>query len=284
LGMAGESESALCAGLWEYLPQSCLLLLDRLYGQGPMLEQLQSECSKRASHFVVRVRQNLATKVLERYADGSALVEVRICQKGKPRVVLRTLQVREIMGRVWSRRQSRWVTVRLWTSLRMDQAQGVDLVGLYARRWDQEVFYKELKLQLAGGELLQSHTAPTAAQEIIALLIASSLLAEERLAVAALAPNPKIGQAGALRISFTMCLYHSMALWITLDAARGLLDEATQAQLIVRVRTQIAQGALAPRRARSCDRKVRQPIKKWPRMISPFSLSSPILHEIVPIA
>jgi hypothetical protein len=73
-------------------------------------------------------------------------------------------------------------------------------------------------------------------------------------------------------------------LWIVLSAAQGLMDEAAQRELVRRVRAQIAACALPPRRPRSCDRKVRQPVKKWPRMILPTSNTSPAAYEVIMIA
>jgi hypothetical protein len=132
---------------------------------------------------------------------------------------------------------------------------------------------------VARGDLLQSHTPETAQQEIAALLIASALVAQERLAVADEAGG-EIQQAGVVRISLSICLEQTQALWIVLSAAQGLMDEAAQRELVRRVRQQIATCALPPRRERSCDRKVRQPVKKWPRMITPNSTSSPTQIEV----
>lgn len=71
---------------------------------------------------------------------------------------------------------------------------------------------------------------------------------------------------------------------MVLAASDGLLSAAAQAELIERVPTLIAAEALPERRPRSCARKVRQPVSKWPRMLEPESLSSPILCEILIIA
>jgi hypothetical protein len=201
----------------------------------------------------------------------------------KKRQVLQTLEVREVRGRVWQRVAKKWVDVRLWTSLSVEQASALELIALYARRWEQEVFYRELKLQVARGELLQSHTPETAVQEIAALLMASALVAQERLAVAAEAGG-EVEAAGAVRISLSICLEHTQALWIVLSAAQGFMDETAQRELVRRVRRQIAACALPPRRARSCERKVRQPVCKWPRMITPSSTSSPTEYEVTKIA
>ena len=265
------------------LPQRSLLLLDRLYGQAPMLDDLQKGCAASESHFLVRVRQKLAVALLQALGDGSAMVSVRLRRKGQGKGKCEFLTVREVQGRVWNRRTKKWVAVRLWTSLGEKKATALELLKLYARRWEQEIFFKELKLELAGGALLQSHTVATAEQEIAALLVAASLLAEERLEIARCAGG-EIVDAGAVRISFGLCYHYITALYMVLAASDGLLSGAAQTELIERVRKVIAAEALPKRRPRSCARKVRQPVSKWPRMIEPESVSSPILCEILIIA
>lgn len=284
IGLDGESEHVLSAAVLAELPPRMLLILDRLYGQAPMLALLQTQCSTlKEQHYLVRVRTKLGVKVRRVLKDGSAMVAVDLRDKEKPRQVLQTLEVREVRGRVWQRTGKTWVEVRLWTSLNEEQASASELIALYARRWEQEVFYRELKLQVARGDMLQSHTPETAEQEIAALLMASALLAQERLAVAAEAGG-EVSSAGALRISLSICLEHTQALWIVLSAAQGLMDKAAQRELVRRVRKQIAECALPPRRPRSCERKVRQPVRKWPRMITPTSTSSPAEYEVTKIA
>ena len=274
-------ELAWSVGLLAQLPQGSLLLLDRLYGQAPMLDELQAGCLKSSSHFLVRVRQKPAVKILSRHRDGSATVSVPLRRKGGGKRA--PLTVREVQGRVWSRRRKEWVGVRLWTSLSETEATACELLELYARRWEQEVFFKQLKLQLAGGALLQSHTVDTAEQEIAALLVAASLIAGERLEIA-LSAGGKIEEAGAVRISFGLCYHYITALYMVLAAADGLMSASAQEELIARIRATIAAEALPKRRARTCDRKIRQPVSKWPRMLEPVSLSSPTLCEVTVIA
>lgn len=283
-GLHGQSELALSGEVLAQLPAQSLLILDRLYGQGPFVDQLTGVCAARASHFLVRVREKLGAPVIEKLPDGSAWVEVRVCDPDKPRRVLRTIRVREVRGRVWNRRRKQWSEVRLWTSLGPEQATPEELLGLYARRWEQEIFYKELKIQLRGGDLLAGHTPQSAAQEMLALTVAASLLAGERLAAAAASGDPRILAAGAVRISFGACRAQIAALWTVLEAGRGLLDANTETALILRVREQIARDALRVRRPRSCERKVRQPVKKWPRMFTPSSITSAVAYELRTIA
>lgn len=72
----------------------------------------------------------------------------------------------------------------MWTSLTDPrQAPALDLARLYAQRWEQEIFSRELKQHLRRTDLLQSHTLETAAQKLAAIVLASALLAVERTRV-----------------------------------------------------------------------------------------------------
>ena len=271
----------------ERLPEESLVIVDRLYGHAPFTAQLTDICAARGRHFLVRVRAKLAAPVRETLPDGSAWVEVRVHPTGQPRHIERTIRVREVRVRVFHRTEKTWSEVRLWSSLGPEQASARELAQLYARRWEQELFSKELKIDLRGGDLLGAHTPESAAQEMLARLIAGSLLAGERLQSAPHASGEQAGAvqaAGALRISFAACHTEMTALWMVLATAGNLLDETTIAQLIERTRQQIARDALRRRRPRSCQRKVRQPVKKWPRMLAPTSFTSlPLLH-LIPFA
>jgi hypothetical protein len=77
-----------------------------------------------------------------------------------------TRLVREIVGRVQRGGRGASTTVRLWTSLLDWQRHpATELLALYTRRWEQEVFYKELKVDARSTPNLQSHTPLTAMQE-----------------------------------------------------------------------------------------------------------------------
>ena len=109
----------------------------------------------------MRVRSNLNRRLIEVYPDGSALVQIRSRKK--------TRLGREIMGPVHRGRQAPMTTVRLCTSL-LDWRQypATQLLDLYARRWEQELFYEELKVDMRPTLRLQSHTPLTAMQETAA--------------------------------------------------------------------------------------------------------------------
>jgi hypothetical protein len=296
------SEKVLCQQLWERLPPESLMILDRYYGQAPMLGELQPQCEARSSHFLVRVREKLNVKVQQPHADGSATVAVSLREAaepaddppakpvracGRPRKhpapKVSELKVREVRGRVLRSSDGKWVEVRLWTSLSPQQASAEQLLELYARRWEQEIFYKELKLQINQGDLLAGQRTETAQQQVAAMMIACSLLAEERLAVAGSCEDEEVRRAGAVRISFSLCQEYTVALWMVLEASQGLMDAEAQGELVRRVRSQLA-AALPPRRSRSCQRKVRRPIDQWPRMLTPTSLPASKLFTVSTIA
>ena len=249
VGMREESEMVLARELLPLLPERSLLLSDRYYGVPEVLVGLTAEGQR---EFLVRVRKNLKPRYLATYADGSALVEIRA---GKKRRL-----VREIVGQV-RRGRGPVTTVRLWTSL-LDWRRhpAVTLLELYARRWEQEVFYKELKVDTRSMPRVQSHTPLTAAQEIAALILAYAVLVDHRIQAA------QVGEVGVLRISFLKTLQAVRGLWQFLQVTSDLLT-ADEIRLVVR-RTlrELADMAIPKRRPRSCPRALRQPVSSWPRL------------------
>lgn len=255
-GKDQESEMELAKGLISEIPEGCLLIADRLYGVGSFIAALSRELSSKSGHFLVRVRSNLKPKLIEILSDGSALMEVKPSKnqlKGK-------ILVREIRGSV-RRPGCAWVEVRFWTSL-LDAKQfpAVELLALYIRRWEMELVYKQLKVDMRQSELLRSHTVITASQEIAALIIAHAILAQQRLNAA------RTGAEEVLRISFGKTLALVKSLWVTIAAGEGILSAPQVEALTQSVLRLIAETALPPRRARSCPRAVRQPVGSWPRL------------------
>jgi hypothetical protein len=165
------------------------------------------------------VKANLKRRFLEAYPDGSALVEIRA---GK-----QTRLVREILGRVQRGGRGASTTVRLWTSL-LDWRRypASELLALYGRRWEQEVFYKELKVDTRSIPHPQSHTPLTAMQEIAALILAHAVFVGCRVEAGS------VGEVGVLRISFLKTLRVVQGLWRFLEVSADLVT-AEQVRLVV---------------------------------------------------
>jgi len=270
LGLKDEGEWVLAEELLESLPEFSLLIVDRLYGCGKYVSELIDACLSRSSELLVRARGNVKSRHVKTLLDGSCLVTIR------PPGAKKAITVREIRGRIRKPGSSQWSEVRIWTTL-LDARKhpAMKLLKLYGFRWEQEIFYKELKISLRGGDVLHSHTPETAAQEVAALLMASGLMAEQRLAAA------RDGNLNPLNISFIKTLESMKSLWMILAAADGLLDDGTAQAIFNRVRESIIRQATPPRRKRTCPRKVRQPVSSWPRLITNESREGDYEFEII---
>jgi Transposase DDE domain len=270
IGRGGQSEWVLALELLAQLPARALLLADRLHGCAAFLAAAWAVCEKVGSHFLIRARTNIKVQVVRRFKDGSRLVRVPVRQKGQPRVIVQWLELREIRVQV-QRPGHRVQELRLWTSL-LDprSAPAQELIELYARRWEHELYYRELKRQLRKNEVLQSHTVETGAQEIAAVVLASALLARARVQAAA-------GAAPVLRVSFVKTLELMRPLWLTLALGGDLLSARQKEQLTERFLVRAGQLVTRRRRRpRSCLRAVRQPVSGWPRLRRNQSWEGPV--------
>jgi hypothetical protein len=264
LGSEGESEMVLAKRVVASQPEQSLLISDRYYGIAALLVELPAEGQR---HFLVRVKANLKRRLLEVLPDGSALVEIAAGQKKR--------QVREILGRVKRGQGVGFTTVRLWTSL-LDWKRypAQELLAQYGRRWEQEIFYKELKVDMRSTPYLQSHTPLTAMQEIAALILAYAVLVDYRIEAA------KVGEVGVLRISFLKTFELVQGLWQFLEVSADLLGPDKIRLVVRRTLRQIADAAIAKRRQRSCPRALRQPVSSWPRLRKNTYQNGPIEYSV----
>jgi len=273
IGYAGQSEWQLSMQLLAQLAKGCLLLGDRLYGCSAFTALALDHCQKVGSHFLFRARSANKGTVIRRLRDGSRLVRLPVYER-KTRRLLRTIEVREIWARV-ERKGWRSEPLRLWTScLDPKAAPAGELVELYGRRWEQELYFRQLKLQLRRTALLQSHTVQTASQEIALLLLASALVAQERVRAAA-------GIAPVLKVSFVKLLELLRPLWLVLAIAGDLFSERVRRELAQRFYDHMLQCRVQERESRSCQRKVRQPVSKWPRLLETQSYEGPLSFSIL---
>lgn len=275
IGRAGESESALGLRLLARLPERSLLILDRLWGVGKWVDQIRAACAARRSHWLVRVRRGLKAKLVKALGDGSAVVELQYKEESGQK---RRVQVREVRGVVVGRDGKR-TELRLWTGLlEARKYPALELLRLYAQRWEQELCYKELKVEMRDGELLNSHTVETAAQELACVLVAQALVARMRVEAG------RLGKAEVLRVSFTKVLRVMRAVWLWLAVGEGELSARQEACLVQRALRMVAAQLNGPRRTRSCPRAVRQPVTGWPRLTKNHSHAGEIRYELTPVS
>jgi len=243
--------------LLKQLPKKCLLIVDRLLGVGALVEEVMEACKQQENYFFIRARDNVKRNVIQVFADGSALVEINLRDKETRKKIRGSLLVREIKGRV-RRSNEDWSNITLWTNLSDSKLYpALEMLTLYGKRWEQELYYKELKIDLHGGELLQSQTAETALQEIAALILASAILSQERF---------RLGtsqELSSIRISFAKVREHLDVIWFAIKSTAGIVSNEQQEAIIANILTIIRREVIIPpRRSRSCVRAVRQPTKK----------------------
>jgi hypothetical protein len=255
-----------CAG--GTLPPRSLLLADRLFGTPSLIHELLPELESTGGGLLFRVKTNIKSRLIEALADGSRLVEVEV-RDTETRKRIGLLRLREIHAEVRvDDGKGKPLEIRMWTNL-LDPLEhpAQALVELYAMRWEHELFYRELKSHLhGGGGLLDAKTPESAAQEALALMMAASLIARQRAAVAA--------KAGVemRRVSFAKVLDATVALCRVLEIGRDLIDDKARAEWLRRVLEELAVTALIPKRKpRSCSRGLRQPTQNWPKIKNPTS-------------
>lgn len=269
LSWTGDSEWKLAQPLLDHLPEKCLLLTDRNYGCAAFLLAAWAKLQPLEGHFLVRVKRNLkVTQELRRLSDGSRIVEIQDSE------TLQTLSVREIQATL-QRAGYPPVHLRLWTSLRDEtHAPALELVRLYATRWEQELYFRELKRELKLNNVLYSQTPETAAQEVAAMIIGSSLLAEER---SRLEP----GQCPTHRVSLIKVWEILEPLWLTLLLGADILSDSQKQQLCDRFYKLASRQAMAKKRVRSCPRVLCRPHRPWPKKSNQPSSKEPLTVSIV---
>ncbi len=253
IGEAGESEGALAARIIGQVGENDLLIADRYYGSGKWMARLDALPSK--PWFLLRVQERFGSVSVKRLADDSKHVLVKDPDGKTP------ILVREIKATV-RRPGNKWTKVRFWTNL-MDDVRfpALELIALYARRWEQEIAFRELKVHLHSEIILKSHTLTTAVQEICALFMAQAVVVAARIEVGESQEIP------FLQISFQKALEACRKLCWLWALIGDEIDPDTWARIEKKVKQDLEWQATKPRRKRSCPRKVRQPVTKWPRLM-----------------
>lgn len=274
IARAGESELALARRLLAQVPKGALLLADRLYGVPAVMDEAWAVCRQVGSHVLFRMPRHIKARVRTKLPDGSRLVHLNVREKGRPWRIAGHLEIREIrvqVGRTGFRRHE----LRLCTSL-LDHrtAPALELAKLYATRWEHELYFREAKCVLRQTDILQSHTVETGAQEIAAIILATALLARERARVAN-------RQLPALRVKFGVVLAVVRSLWFLFGPCEDLLTDRLKHRIIERGDALMRRCVTAKRRPRTNPRAVRQPVRKWPRLMETCSVEGPWQLKVV---
>lgn len=275
LARNGESEWALSLKLLDRVPEHSLVLLDRLYGCPAFLGPLKQVLQAHGGHYLARVKGQPKVQAVKRtLSDGSRIVEVGLRDPESRSQIIDRWELREIVVRA-QRPGCRPVTVRLWTSL-LDEVQAPARVmaQLYMSRWEQELFFRELKENTRSGRLLRSQTLETACQEVAAMLAGMSILARERAKLQA-------GQEPGYKISFRKTWGYLEALWTVMEVSGHLLSAEQRRQMVEGFAELMRHMRTPKRRDRSCPRAVRKPVQRWPRKLRQPERLGPIQLEVL---
>lgn len=113
-----------------------------------------------------------------------------------------------------------------------------------------------------------------AAQEIAAVVLASTVVAIER----ARAAN---GDVPVLRISFGQVLQVVRGMWLFFGPFDDLMTDPQKQRIVQRGYTLMRHSLIDTRRSRTCPRAVRQPVQRWPRLLRTQSVEAPLHVTLV---
>lgn len=253
IGENDESEGELAARAVEIFTAGDLLIGDRYYGNGKWVVRFMKVPG--SPFFMVRVQERLTATTIQVLGDGSRLVKIKDPDTGADIIV------RQIKAKV-RRAGKKWVKIRFWTNL-LDHKKypAKELIPLYAMRWEQEIAFREIKEYLRGTNLLLSYTKVTAVQEICALFMAQAVIASIRSDAACRLDVP------VMQVSFERTLDMCRNLCWLLSIANKILSPKQIKEITELAYQELTRQPSKPRRKRSCPRKVRQPVNKWPRLM-----------------
>lgn len=193
------SEMAYATQLWPSVPDHSLTIVDRLFFAAGILIPLSRDGRHR--HWLIRAKQNLKWRVLERLGPRDALVEMAVSSvaRAKDPSLPKTWVLRAIS---YQRKGFRAQTVL--TSL-LDPAAfpAAEVVALYHQRWEVELAYDELKTEMLDREeALRSQSPAGIQQELWGVFIAYNLvrLEMERAASEAGIEPTRLSFVAALRL------------------------------------------------------------------------------------
>lgn len=193
--------------------QGMLILADRNFGGYPLVSQFFTL----GADLIWRVQAGRILPRLAEFTDGSYLSVITEPRDGKRRAMARHrgrpvpavpqgIPVRVIEADITIQPASgppRTEFYRLIATLYdTSQAPALEIARTYARRWEVESGYRELKAYLRRKPVLRSATPDGITQEIYALLIAHQLIQATRADAAASPPSP----LDPARISYTVTL------------------------------------------------------------------------------
>jgi hypothetical protein len=253
-----------------------LLLADRLYGGASFMLEVRAHSSEK-THCLMRVRENFGGQTLQVLADGTALVRVRSDTKVREKAPQSEMTVREIRATL-QRPGGKEQTLRLWTTLLdADKYPAQKLLELYAQRWEQELFFRELKGHVGANSLLKADSEQTAQGAFVAMILAANEVAHRRVEAAGQAELP------VLRLSIAKISHMLDHLSAMMEAGEGVLTPAQRNTMRRKwLAFMMREAVIPPRRKRSCQHGLRRPHSAWPVIRERCILDPTVVLTLLP--
>lgn len=247
----GTYELQYAKPLCDAIPDASLTVVDKGYFGAQFLLGIEGGHDR---HWLIRAKSNLSAEVIERFAAGDELVEMKVSKDARAQdpSLPRTWLARRIRYQMPGFREH-W----LLTSMR-DPARfpAQEVVALYHERWELELGYDEIKTELLDREeAIRSKKPEGVRQELWGVLLVYNLV---RLEMASIAREAKIEPT---RISFVEALRLIRDEWSWLSVTSpGAIPKRLAA-----MRRSIKRYVLPPRRSRRFPRAVKIKMSNYER-------------------
>ena len=203
----GQGEMTLARKMIDDFPDYTVTLFDKLFMDHVLFHRIVEGGTNR--HFLVRLKKKAKYRVVKGLGNGDCLVELTTDYGARRRHpdLPRRLIVRLIVYRLGRKKEPVAVLTSL---LNHHDYPAADIAKLYSKRWEAELVFKDIKVELLSTDkLLRSRLPDLVRQEVWALLLVHNLLRSEMVKVATKANVPPT------RVSFknTMMLmrHHCLA-------------------------------------------------------------------------
>jgi hypothetical protein len=252
-GPYGTDERTYAEDLWPSVPDESLVILDRNYLQANVLVPLAAQGRDR--HWLLRAKSNTKWTVLRKLGRGDCLAEKPVSKEARRKQpwLPESFPVRVITYK----HKGHAPKILLTSMTDAERFPADEIRKLYHERWEIELGYAELKVELLDNEqTIRSKTPGGVAQEIWGVLLAFNLVRREMERIA------EELEVEPTRISFIAALRFIVDQWqwAAITRTPGAIPKRLQD-----MRDKIRRFVLAPRRPeRSYPRAVKVKMSNFP--------------------
>jgi hypothetical protein len=258
-GPYATGEQTLGAELWNDVPESSVVIVDRAFNSVDRLLRLSGQSNR---HWLLRAKSSTKWTVIEQYGPDEMIVDMKVSNKAREanKELPKTYRVRVI-----AYQKKGFTRQHLLTSMlnRSDFPSG-SIVELYHSRWEVENAFDEIKTEMLNREeCLRSKTPNGVLQEFWGILLAHNLI---RLEMARVAQEANLEPT---RISFVAAASLITKQW----ASCGTASPGAIPKHLIKLRENISRFILPPRRSG----------RHYPRVVKSRDTKYPVKQSAIPL-